>query len=120
VKGEAGELLNIETQQLPVGTEALYSCVDDQLTAVSKDTTAIAFKLFPGHLLALELQLSDLVHHCSIEAVVVVWRENIVESAISELIARSTGIWHSMTDANRVSITFQGNLNENIIFIEKM
>uniref|UniRef100_A0A914WKF9 Sulfotransferase n=1 Tax=Plectus sambesii TaxID=2011161 RepID=A0A914WKF9_9BILA len=102
VRGEAGELLNIETQQLPTGTEALYDYVDAQLAAITKkDTTAVAFKLFPDHLLALGLRLDDLVHHCGIETIIVVWRENIVESAVSELIARATGSWHSMTEASK-------------------
>jgi LPS sulfotransferase NodH len=54
---------------------------------------------FPDQLFARNLRLDDLVRQCGINAIVIVWRADVVESIVSMLIAEQTGKWHSVNDA---------------------
>lgn len=83
------ELLNDEIQIDTLPLEFLESKLS------IRAATFVGFKVFPEQIFQRGLDLPSIVRQIGITRIIVLWRENILETLVSRRIAEKTGVWYA-------------------------
>lgn len=72
--------------------------VEDHLSQCKKPY--VGFKVFPEQIFNHNLRFDDLVRYINAKYVIILWRENTLETIVSKLIAEKTNKWYSTEETN--------------------
>uniref|UniRef100_A0A914E1F1 Sulfotransferase n=1 Tax=Acrobeloides nanus TaxID=290746 RepID=A0A914E1F1_9BILA len=100
-----GEPLNPVHCDLPTNEEEVYKYFDDKLSQKPAGWPRPwnAFKIHAYQKDVQKFRWDNLMHYCGVEAAIVVWRKEIVESIVSTKIAQLTGKWYSNKECNTIT-----------------